>query len=111
MNDEAGYHRLGPLTGNMAATLNRPEMDGEPVTVVAGIRGKYVALPGVCRPQFSLLPSEFRCYLSDPHPEWPNSLYAWDEEGIAWIRDWHAPGSKEVAALLAAYALRARKPA
>lgn len=111
MNDEAGYHRLGPLTGNMAATLNHPEMDGTPVTVVVGIRGKYVAMPGVCRPQFSLLLTEFRCYLSDPHPEWPDSLYAWDEEGVAWIRGHHAAGSKEVAALLVAHTLRTRKTA
>jgi hypothetical protein len=115
---DARYRRLGPLTGNEAC-IQHPEMDGQPVTVIAnlwqvngpqGVQGPPVAvvvLPGVCRPQFSMLPSEFRCYLSKPHPEWPSHLYGWYEEGVTWIRGHHAPDSKEVAALLVAHALGA----
>jgi hypothetical protein len=111
------YRQLGPLP-EPEASVHHPDMDGVPITVIARLAGRSqgepvvtVALPGVCRPQFSLLPQEFRCYTSPKHPEWPDSLYRWNNEGISWIRGHHVPDSPAVNALLTAWALWTLKEA
>lgn len=117
---EADYRRPGALTGAMSAD-QRQEMDGVPVTVVVpdwhanGPQGPQgpptdlAVVPGICRPQFSLLPIEFRCYVQKPS-RWPDELYRWDDEGVTWIRGHHALDSKEVAALRVAHALGRTTP-
>lgn len=100
VDPDARYRRLGPLTGN-EASIYRPDTDGAPIQVVDIARGTTV-FKAVCRPQFSPLTTEFRYYSLSSSL---NGLLSWSDEGITWIRGHHAPDSKEVAALLVAYAL------
>jgi hypothetical protein len=99
----AAYRRLGAFTGQMADSRNTG-LDGTPVTVVTSDKnGRPVTVHGVCRPQFSMLETEFRCFTTNKNG--PDNLYVWENEGITWIRGHHEPDSKEAQALLVAYAL------